>query len=138
MMEVKLEPSLSHCVETVAKKRYEKVLSLLLGGEQEDSLLDELELLRLFLESSDLRQLRSRCEESLLAGKRVEVILKSVHGALPYEVEIKETQGEDQGEPRTKHRSSAGRGFVSGHAGHSACELLRGCPSSGGGRRASE
>jgi hypothetical protein len=101
MMEVKLEPSLSHCVETVAKRRYEKVLSLLLGGKQEDSLLDELELLTLFLESADLRRLRSRCEELLLAGRRIEVILKSAQGLLPYEVVIKEAQGEDQGKPRT-------------------------------------
>ena len=101
MMEVKLEPSLSHCVETVAKRRYERVLSLLLGGKQEDSLLDELELLRLFLESADLSQLRSRCEESLLAGRQVEVMLRSTHGVPPYAIEIRETQSEDQGKPRT-------------------------------------
>jgi hypothetical protein len=101
MMEIKLEPSLSHCVETVAKSRYERVLSLLLGGKQEDSLLDELELLRLFLESADLGQLRSRCEESLLAGKRVEITLRSAQGIPPYAVEIMETQSEDQGKPRT-------------------------------------
>jgi len=101
MMEVKLEPNLSHCIETVAKREYEKVLSLLLGGKQEESLLDKLELLRLFLESADLRQLRSRCEESLIAGKRVEVILTSAQGAPPYEIEVKEAQNEDQAKPRT-------------------------------------
>ena len=87
-MEVKLEPNLSHCIETVAKREYEKVLSLLLGGKQEDSLLDKLELLRLFLESADFGQLRSRSEESLFVGKRVEVILKSAQGVPPYEIEI--------------------------------------------------
>jgi len=101
MMEVKLEPNLSHCIETVAKREYEKVLSLLLGGKQEDSLLDKLELLRLFLESADFGQLRSRCEELLLAGRRIEVILKSTHGVPPYEIEIREAQGEDQDKPRT-------------------------------------
>ena len=100
MMEVKLEPNLSHCIETVAKRKYEKVLSQILGGKQEDSLLDELELLRLFLESADLRHLRSRCEESLLAGKRVEVILKSAQAVIPFEVEIKEESG-NQGEQKT-------------------------------------
>lgn len=100
MTEINLEPSFSHCVETVAKREYERVLSLLLGGKQEDRLLDELELLRLFLESADFRQLRSRCEESLLAGNRVEVILKSAQGALPYEVVIKEAQSVDQGKPK--------------------------------------
>ncbi len=100
-MEVKLEPNLSHCVETVAKREYEKVLSLLLGGKQEESLLDKLELLTHFLESADFGQLRSHCEELQLAGRRIEVILKSTHGVPPYEIEIRETQGEDQGKPRT-------------------------------------
>jgi hypothetical protein len=101
MMEIKLEPNLSHCIETVAKRKYEKVLSLLLGGKQEDSLLDELELLRLFLESADFRQLRSRCEEPLLAGRRIEFLLRSAPGDPPYEIEINEAQSEDQGNPRT-------------------------------------
>jgi len=87
-MEIKLEPSLSHCIETVAKRRYERVLSLILGGKQEESLMDELELLGLFLESADFRQLRSRCEESLLAGKRVEITLRPTPGAPPYEMEF--------------------------------------------------
>jgi hypothetical protein len=101
MMEVKLEPNLSHCIETVAKREYEKVLSLLLRGKQEDSLLDKLELLRLFLESADFGQLRSRCEELLLAGRRIEVILKSTHGVPPYEIEIREAQNEGRAESRT-------------------------------------
>lgn len=90
-MEIKLKPSLSHCIETVAKREYEKVLSLLLSGKQEDTLLDELELLRLFLESADFRQLRSRCEESLLAGKEIEIVLKSTHGVPAYEIEMRGT-----------------------------------------------
>jgi hypothetical protein len=88
MMEIKLEPSLSHCIETVAKRRYERVLSLILGGKQEDSLLDELELLRLFLESADFRQLRSRCEEPLLEGRRIEITLRPALGVPPYEIQI--------------------------------------------------
>lgn len=48
-MEFKLEPSLSHCIEAVAKREYEQVLSLLLRGKQEDAqLAEELELLRMF------------------------------------------------------------------------------------------
>ena len=90
-MEVKLKPSISHCIETVAKRRYERVLSLLLGGKQEDSLLDELELLRLFLESADFRQLRSRCEKVLLEGRQTEIVLRSIQGIPPYEIEFRET-----------------------------------------------
>jgi hypothetical protein len=91
MMEIKLNPSLSHCIETVAKREYERVLGLLLGGKEEDSLLDELELLRLFLESADFRQLRRCSEEALLAGRQIEFVLKSAHGVPGYEIEIRET-----------------------------------------------
>ena len=64
---------------------------MLLGGKQDESLMDELELLRLFLESADFGQLRSRCEEALLAGRRIEFILRSTHGVPAYELEISET-----------------------------------------------
>jgi hypothetical protein len=91
-MKIKLEPSLSHCIEAVAKREYERVLSLLLKGKQEDQqLAEELELLRLFLESADFVQLRSRCEEFLLAGKCVSVRLKSTSTPPKYEVEINES-----------------------------------------------
>jgi len=89
-MEIRLKPSLSHCIETVAKIEYERVLSLLLRGKQEDSLFDELELLRLFLESADFGQLRSRCEEALLAGRQVEFILRSTHEVPAYQIEMTE------------------------------------------------
>ena len=88
-MEIKLEPSISRCIETVAKNEYERVLSILLRGDQEDRQLGEkLELLRLFLESTDFGQLRSISEELLLSGKRVEFILKSTNRVPEYEIEI--------------------------------------------------
>jgi len=91
-MEIKLEPSLSHCIETVAKREYERVLNALLRGLQEDpQLAEELELLRMFLESADFGQLRSQCEEFLLSGKRVSVILTSASIMPKYEVEVIET-----------------------------------------------
>lgn len=89
MMEILLKPSLSSCIETVAKREYERVLHLLLGGEQENRrLLDMLELLTLFLESADFRQLRSRSEELLLAGRQVEFSLRSTNGVPEYEIEL--------------------------------------------------
>ncbi|OPY69965.1 MAG: hypothetical protein A4E57_00843 [Syntrophorhabdaceae bacterium PtaU1.Bin034] len=88
-MEIMLEPDLSHCIETVAKREYERVLSLLLKGRDEDkSLENELELLRLFLESADFGSLRSRCDEFLLAGKQVRVRLKLIERAPGYDVEM--------------------------------------------------
>jgi hypothetical protein len=89
MIEIKLEPSITHCIETIAKKEYERVLGLLLKGKEEDvQLAEELELLRMFLESADFGQLRSRCEELLLAGKRVSVRLTSSYLQPIYRVEL--------------------------------------------------
>ncbi len=94
MMEIKLEPSVSHCIETMAKKEYEKVLSQLLKEMEEDSqLAEELELLRIFLESADFRQLRNHCDDLLTAGKRVEVRLRSSDSAPGYEIKIVEVDG---------------------------------------------
>lgn len=88
-MEIKLEPNLSHCIETVAKREYERVLSLLLRANEEDSELAEaLELLRLFLESADFGRLRSLSEDLFLDGKRVEFLLRSSECAAGYEVEL--------------------------------------------------
>ncbi|HOD75101.1 MAG TPA: hypothetical protein PKJ17_03675 [Syntrophorhabdaceae bacterium] len=94
MMEIKLEPSLTHCIETTAKREYERVLGQLLKGKEEDSqLAEELELLRIFLESADFGQLRSRCDDSLTAGKGVEARLTSSSSAPGYEIEIVEIDG---------------------------------------------
>jgi hypothetical protein len=90
-MIITLEPDTSHCVETVAKKEYERVLGLLMKDSQEDSQLEErLELLRFFLESADFGDLRSRCDEFLLNGRRVTLTLKSIGKAPAYEIEINE------------------------------------------------
>ena len=71
-MEVELEPTPSACIETVAKKEYERILSLLLKAREEDPrLAEELELLRSFLESADFGDLRSRSDEFLLVGRQV-------------------------------------------------------------------
>jgi hypothetical protein len=93
MIEIKLEPSLTHCVETVAKREYERVLSLLIKGEREDKQLEEkLELLRRFLESADFSRLRSRCDALLFDGKQIEFRLNSTTKTPGYEIEINEIQ----------------------------------------------
>ncbi len=51
-------------------------------------IVEELELLRMFLESADFGQLRSRCEELLLAGKRVSVRLTPGSLQSKYRVEL--------------------------------------------------
>lgn len=94
IMEIKLEPGLTHCIETMAKKEYERVLGQLLKGKEEDSqLAEELELLRIFLESADFGRLRGRCDDYLTAGKRVEARLRSSDSVPGYEIEIVEIDG---------------------------------------------
>ena len=88
-VEIVLEPDLDHCIETVAKRKYESVLRVLLEGKEENPLLaDELELLRLFLESADFKTLRNRCDAPLIAGKRVKVRLRSAEGTPDWSIEI--------------------------------------------------
>ena len=89
-MEIKLEPSISSCIETVAKREYKTVLNILLKADQDDEQLEEkLELLELFLESADFNELRSRSDKFLLKGERVEFTLKSTDNPLNYEIEMK-------------------------------------------------
>jgi hypothetical protein len=87
--EIVLEPSITHCIESVAKTEYERILRLLLRAKKEDPrLADELELLRLFLESADFGVLRSRCEDPLAAGKHVKVKLRSAGGVPDWNIEV--------------------------------------------------
>jgi hypothetical protein len=91
MVEIRLEPSLAGCIETVAKREYERVLSILLKEDREDGQLEkELELLRVFLESADFGRLRSLSEDILLDGRRVEFILRSTDTPPGYEIEVKD------------------------------------------------
>lgn len=88
-MEIRLEPTPSACIETVSKREYERVLSTLLKARDEDpQSAEQMELLRLFLESADFGELRSRTDEFLLAGRRVECRLRSASQTPGYEIEI--------------------------------------------------
>jgi hypothetical protein len=79
--EIRLKPDLEHCVVTVAKREYERVLPVLLKSNGEDEqLADELELLRFFLESADFAALRCQCEETVLGGKQVVARLVLIDG----------------------------------------------------------
>jgi hypothetical protein len=69
---IELEPTLSSCIETLAKREYEKTLSILLRtGTEDKELVGRLETLRFFLESTDFSALRSRYEKYLEEGKKV-------------------------------------------------------------------
>ena len=76
MVCIELKPNLSHCIETVSKKEYERTLNLLLkGGSVDENLGERLEILRLFLESADFGHLRSQYEGYLADGKEVTFLI---------------------------------------------------------------
>ncbi|MBN2059753.1 MAG: hypothetical protein JW882_04975 [Deltaproteobacteria bacterium] len=94
-MEIRLEPNLRSCIETVAKMEYERVLGLLLKkGQVERQLEQKFELLKAFLESADFGKLRSLSEGFLLNGRRVEFILKSTGIMGSYKIEMSQLKND--------------------------------------------
>jgi hypothetical protein len=77
-------------VETKAKRQYEQILGELLNtGEGEgEGLGEKLEILRLFLESTDFSKLRDEYEKHLLKGKQVKFTLYLANGKPEYEMRI--------------------------------------------------
>jgi translation initiation factor IF-3 len=86
---IELEPSLSSCIETLAKREYEKALSTILKtGTEDEELSERLEVLRLFLESTDFGTLRSQYEKYLEKGKKVKFRIYSTKGKVSYKLVI--------------------------------------------------
>ena len=84
---IELSPSLSSCIETLSKKEYERTLNLLLKkGPVNEELGERLEVLRLFLESTDFRHLRSQYESYLTEGKKVIFLIYSEEGKVSYKL----------------------------------------------------
>jgi hypothetical protein len=77
MTSIELEPDLSTCIETLARREYERTLEALLGTEEESvDLAERLRTLRLFLESTDFGGLRGRYEPHLVEGRRIRFTLR--------------------------------------------------------------
>lgn len=72
---LEIYPDLSECVETKARKEYNRLSSLLLSGSNETGLIEQLVILRHFLDTSDFRALRSESEKFLIEGKIVKFFL---------------------------------------------------------------
>jgi len=68
---IELIPTLDACVQTQAKRLYNKTLSQLLERGENTVLEKQLELLTLFLETADFNKLRSKSEKHLIDGKKV-------------------------------------------------------------------
>jgi hypothetical protein len=84
---IEFRPSLSSCIETLSKKEYERTLNLLLKkGPVNEELGERLEVLRLFLESTDFDHLRSRYEGYLTEGKKVTFIIYPEEGKISFKL----------------------------------------------------
>jgi len=86
---IELVPTLEHCIETTAKREFARVSGEYLeGGGRDRDLEEKAELLRMFLESADFRELRRQSEKYLLEGRRVTFILHRGEGELKWETEV--------------------------------------------------
>lgn len=88
MVYVEIEPELEACVETKAKREYNKMLNKLLNQGEAGELGEKAEILRLFLESTDFGKLRNEYEKYLIEGRGVKFMLYLVEGKLRYEMRI--------------------------------------------------
>jgi hypothetical protein len=87
---IELEPNLSSCIETLAKSEYKQVLSNILKIRTEDEELSgRLEVLRLFLESTDFGALRSQYEKYFEEGKKVKFRVYSTRGKVSYKLVVR-------------------------------------------------
>ena len=89
MLKIDLVPTLSQCIETVAKKEYdETVRQLLTSGEHNRKLLEIVGLLKNFLETADFKKLRAESERHLVEGRYVKFIVYEESGLAKYEMRI--------------------------------------------------
>jgi hypothetical protein len=87
MVPIELKPNLSSCIETLSKREYERTLNLLLKkGPIDEGLGERLEVLRLFLESTDFGHLRSQYEGYLTDGKKVTFLIYPEEGKVSYKL----------------------------------------------------
>ena len=88
-IQIVLTPTVSHCIETVAKREYWKNVTTYLKKRKGNKRLEEkIELLRSFLETTDFSNLRKQSEEHILHGKQVQFILSIKNKKLLYEMII--------------------------------------------------
>jgi len=85
-----LTPTISHCIETVAKREYWKNVNTYLKKRKVDKRLGgKIELLRSFLETADFANLRGQSDEHILNGKQVQFIVSMKNKKILYEMRVK-------------------------------------------------
>ena len=89
MTEINFEPSLSTCIQTLARQQHERIVRELLKTREEQVELEQkTEMLKIFLESTDFRKLRKEYEPYLVKGKRVKFTLRLITDRTEYSMEI--------------------------------------------------
>ena len=89
MPQIELVPDLSCCIETVARKEYEKTAKkLLVPGVEDRDLQEKAEALRLFLTTADFQKLRRESEKPLLEGRQVKFRVFLEADVPKYEMQI--------------------------------------------------
>ena len=89
MVTIELIPDTSHCIETVAKREYNKALSELLTFEkQNEHLQRRIEILKTFLETMDFSKLRQESETHIIEGRKVKFVVYLQGTAVHYEMEL--------------------------------------------------
>ena len=87
MVCIELKPNLSSCIETLSKKEYERTLNLLLKeGRVDEELGERLEILKLFLKSTNFGHLRSQYEGYLTEGRKVTFLIYLEEGKVSYKL----------------------------------------------------
>jgi len=88
MLKIELIPDLTDCIETVAKRERAAVLKQLIKpGQGNKELEEKLEILRLFLETADFKQLRAKSDKRFMEGRKVKFVVY-VDNGVKYEMHV--------------------------------------------------
>ncbi len=89
MPKIELSPTLSQCIETLAKKEYDTVArQLLASGKENSKQLEIAALLKNFLETADFKRLRAESERHLMKGKNVKFMVYWRNGVTKCEMRL--------------------------------------------------
>jgi len=87
MIQIELIPTLELCIEGTARQEYKKSADeYMRKGKKDRKLEEKIELLGMFLETTDFRKLRAESEKHLIEGKKVRFILTLAKGKPKYEM----------------------------------------------------
>ena len=88
MPSIELYPTLDFCIESTAKREFNRLSAKYMVGGGKDSLTDgQIILLRAFLEEADFPALRGASEPHLLEGRKVRFVLTD-EGGLSYRMDV--------------------------------------------------